>query len=70
MGAYAPLATRLFGAQRIDITSRLKFFESLVLSRLLYNVALWTLGTSMAAAAVKMLNHVYMLVLRRIVDDS
>eukprot|EP00973_Karenia_brevis_P006146 837336-Karenia_brevis.AAC.1 len=39
--AYTPLACKLFARPRMPIHLRLQFAESLVFSRLFYNVELW-----------------------------
>eukprot|EP00973_Karenia_brevis_P071083 9875130-Karenia_brevis.AAC.1 len=66
LNAYAPIATKIFGCSAVPEPLRLRFFDSLILSRLLYNVHLWTLGTARADAAVRCLNRVYMQVARMI----
>ena len=42
MSAYAPLARKIFGALAISRSVRLYLFNSLVISRLVYNVHVWT----------------------------
>ena len=40
MNAYAPLACKIFGSSRVGVNLKLILFFALVLSRLLYNVAI------------------------------
>ena len=66
MAAFAPLAACLFGARAIPRRLRLSLANSLVFSRLLFNVAAWP---SVPQRAYQMLNAVYMRVLRRIASQ-
>ena len=65
MAAYAPLAYKLFGSRLIQQRYRLLFLRSLVLSRLLHNMHIFSLHPR----ALKRLNGVWMRGLRRILGD-
>jgi len=62
MSAYAPIAVKVFGSNRINISQRLSFMSSLVLSRLLFNVHVLV----MFHTGLRKLNGPYMRTLRRI----
>jgi hypothetical protein len=64
MASFAPLSVSLFGARAIPRRLKLSLMTSLILSRLLYNVATWP---TVPLRAYQVLNAVYMRVLRRIV---
>eukprot|EP00973_Karenia_brevis_P011064 1497489-Karenia_brevis.AAC.1 len=66
MFAYLPLVTKLFGATRVAVDTKLLFAESLVFSRLFLNVETWTAPTRFV---IKVLNRAYMRVLRRMCDQ-
>ena len=59
--AYAPLASKVYGSWKYSVRLRLSLAASLVFSRLLYNVHVWTTWT---IAAYRRLNGFYMRVLR------
>ena len=61
MAAYVPLALRVFGSEKVYFELKLTFLWALVLSRLLFNVHI----VVPTARYVKVLNAVYMRVLRR-----
>ena len=63
MTAYAPIAVSVFGSMSISRNTRLNLFRSLVISRLLYNVHVWS---EVSVWSLRKLNHVYMRGLRRI----
>eukprot|EP00973_Karenia_brevis_P017938 2465190-Karenia_brevis.AAC.1 len=63
MSAYAPLATKIFGCIRLSRHVRLRLYNALVVSRLIYNVHVWS---NVSKAAYTRLNSVYMRGLRRI----
>eukprot|EP00973_Karenia_brevis_P055081 7657822-Karenia_brevis.AAC.1 len=65
MSAYVPLATRIFGSPKIDNAMKLSFLSSLVVSRLLLNAHV----VVPTARFLKILNSVYMRVLRRISNN-
>ena len=65
MSAYCPISSKIFGANKISQNVRLRLFSSLVVSRLLYNVHVWS---SLPRAAYLTLNSVYMRGLRRIAN--
>ncbi|CAK0867018.1 unnamed protein product [Prorocentrum cordatum] len=65
MSACSPIASKVFSSDVIGTTMKLHLLHSLVLSRLLYNVAIWT----MSPAALKQINGPYMRALRRIAGD-
>lgn len=65
MSAYSPIASKVFSSVVIGTTMKFHLLHSLVLSRLLYNVAIWT----MSSAALKQINGPYMRALRRIAGD-
>ena len=65
MSAYTPLAVRIFGSPSIYLSTKLSLFESLIQSRLLFNVQLMY----PRRANIKQLNGPYMRVVRRIFDD-
>jgi len=66
MAAYVPLARKVFGALAISRKVRLHLFNSLVMSRLIYNVHTWSTITRQMYVQ---LNAVYMRGLRRIADQ-
>ena len=68
LNAFSPLAMKVFGSNQISVYIRMKFFETLVSSRLFYGTELWIICSSSSHAAVKRLNKVYMQVARRICD--
>ena len=59
---------KVFGSKSVCLSLKLTFFESLVISRLLYNTQLWVIGSTSSHTAVRRLNTVYMQVARRIAD--
>ena len=63
MQSYAPIATSVFGNSIFTMKARYDLAKSLVFSRLLYNVHIWSV---VPAWAVKKLNGPYMRALRRI----
>ena len=65
MSAFTPIAKKVFGNPWVARSVRLRLLSSLILSRLLYNVATWSV---LPQAAYNKLNSVYMRVLRRIAD--
>ena len=65
MSAFTPIAKKVFGNPWVSRAVRLRLLSSLILSRLLYNVATWSVLTQ---SAYNKLNSVYMRVLRRIAD--
>eukprot|EP00973_Karenia_brevis_P033480 4616723-Karenia_brevis.AAC.1 len=64
-GAYIPIAGRAFGAKSIPLDLKIQFAESLVFSRLFYNIHIWVANTTYA---LKTINRVYMQVARKIAD--
>ena len=66
MSAYVPLALKVFGAARIARSVRLHLFFSLVVSRLIYNVHVWS---NITQAMYTTLNSAYMRGLRRIIGQ-
>ena len=65
--SYAPLALKVFGASSVTVKVKLHLAESLVFSRLLYNVHLYNRFSSWT---MRKLNATYMRVLRRIAGDT
>ena len=65
MSAYVPLAAKIFGSPRICEPLKMSFLWSLVLSRLLFNAHV----VVPTAKYMKVLNVVYMRVLRRICNE-
>lgn len=65
MSAYVPLAAKIFGSPRICEPLKMSFLWSLVLSRLLFNAHV----VGPTAKYMKVLNVVYMRVLRRICNE-
>jgi len=63
MSAFAPLSKKVSGCISIDRKVRLALFMNLVVSRLTYNVHVWS---DLSAAAYRILNSTYMRGLRRI----
>jgi len=63
LAAYLPLVASVFSSAAIPTSLKLKFADSLVFSRLFYNVHTWVANNSFA---LKTLNKVYMQVLRQI----
>ena len=63
LAAYVPLACRVFGSKSIAVPLRVSFCGSLIMSRLLYNAATWP---ELSGPNLKMLNKLYMTVLRKI----
>ena len=63
MSAFAPLSKKVFGCPSIDRKVRMDLFMSLVVSRLIYNVHVWS---DLTAASYATLNSTYMRGLRRI----
>ena len=66
MSAYAPLSKRIFGCGQLRLEVRSQLFNSLVMSRLLYNV--YTIATT--PAFLRQLNDVYMRGMRMMRDCS
>ena len=66
LGAFAPLASRLFGAKAIGRTRRVNLAKSLVISRLLYNVHVWS---EVKGEARNILNGTFMRTWRRVAGD-
>ena len=66
LSAYCPLASKIFGAHRLGFWLKLVFLHSLIMSRLLYQVQLW----SGKPKALRNLNLVHMRALRRIAGES
>ena len=64
MSAYCPLASKIFGSPKVGLWLKLLFMHALVLSRLLYQVYLW----DDKPKPFRILNNVYMRVLRRIAN--
>jgi hypothetical protein len=67
LSAYAPIAIKVFGSKSISIRLRIELAATLIFSRLLYNVHVWSI---MSRCAYTKLNSVYMRVLRRIAGLS
>jgi exonuclease III len=67
MAAFAPISKKVFGNPRVARMVRMRLLMSLVVSRLLYNVHVWSCVTQ---AAYNRLNSVYMRGLRRIADKT
>ena len=67
MGAYAPIASKVFGAREIARQVRLRLFFALVVSRLVYNVHVWG---ALPNRHYKRLNACYMRGLRMIAGRS
>ena len=67
MASYCPLSAKIFACRRIARQVRIRLFMSLVVSRLLYNVHVWS---HMPKKAYAKLNAVYMRGLRRIADAA
>jgi hypothetical protein len=65
MSTYGPLATRVFGSSAVSVTLKKHFLQSLVMSKLLYNVQTLT----MTIAGLRKLNDPYMRALRRIFGE-
>ena len=63
MSIYFPLSSKIFGSCRIHRDIRMRLFSCLVISRLLYNVHVWSV---LPRSAYEKLNAVYMKGLRRI----
>ena len=63
LNAYAPIAVRVLGSKCISLRLRTTLAMALVMSRLLYNVHVWSTVTATTYAK---LNTVYMRVLRRL----
>ena len=68
LNAFGPIAMKVFGSKSVCVSLKLNFFDSLVLSRLLYNTQLWVVTSPSSHSAVRRLNKVYMQVARRIAD--
>ena len=64
--AYAPLVGKVFGASLLEQILQSNFAESLVFTRLFYNVHLWS---DLQPKAMKHVNTMYMRVLRMIAGD-
>ena len=67
MASYGPLSSKVFACKRIARPIRVRLFFSLVLSRLIYNVHVWS---QLPRSAYNKLNAVYMRGLRRIADAA
>jgi len=63
LAAYVPLVNTLFASASVPTTLKLRFADSLVFSRLFYNVHTWVANNTFA---MKTLNKVYMQVLRQV----
>ncbi|CAE8732350.1 unnamed protein product [Polarella glacialis] len=63
MAAYAPIASSVFGSPHFAVTHQREFANSLVFSRLFYNVRLWS---NLAGRPLQMLEGVYARVVRAI----
>ena len=63
LAAYLPLVSTVFTSASIPTSLKLRFADSLMFSRLFYNVHTWVANSSFA---VKSLNKVYMQVLRQV----
>lgn len=67
MTSYVPIAFKVFGAREICRPVRLRLFYALIISRLIYNVHLWT---NVPLRHYRRLNAVYMRGLRMIANKS
>ena len=67
LAAFSPLAARVFGARHVSRALKLQLCDSLVMSRLLYNVQTWSV---VSLWALRKMNSVYMRVLRRIANAT
>ena len=67
MAAYAPISKKVFGNPRLSRGLRMRLWMSLVISRLLYNVHVWSV---LSQSMYTRLNSVYMRALRRIAGRS
>ena len=63
LASYAPIAFTIFGNKTYEVKDRISLFFALIVSRLLYNVHVWT---EVSVGALKRLNGMYMRGLRRI----
>ena len=62
--AYVPLAVKLFGSNHLYLALKLNYFQSFILSKLLFNSHVRVLR----AREVAFLNNLFLRVLRRIAD--